>query len=169
MFYAGANVAWGETTAGNEKFKSGILDLLFKVDPIERLSMWLNYDYLWNQGQGAAQFTSAHAVAVAARVQALERTGISLRMEGVFEDNGNTTNTPAGLASALGLGGHGRMYSLTGTIDHMLTDNLMLRGEARYDWVNAFNRTPDNFFQAGNGTTPRDDQGVFLVEAVYTF
>jgi Putative beta-barrel porin-2, OmpL-like. bbp2 len=170
MVSAGANVMWGTTTAGNEKFKSGIADLVVKVTPMDRFSMWVNYDYHWNQGQGAAQFTSAHAVAAAARFQVLERTGVAIRWEGVFEDHGNTTSTPAGLSSALGLGGHGRLYSLTGTIDHMLTDNLMIRGEARYDWANIFNRTPDRFFQNGSGGPPtRDDQGVFMVEAVYTF
>ena len=37
------------------------------------------------------------------------------------------------------------LFSLTGTLDHALTDNLTVRVEGRYDWGED-NMSPDNLF-----------------------
>ena len=52
------------------------------------------------------------------------------------------------------------IFSLTGTVDHSLTDNLVVRGEVRWD-----NLIEDNF----SFITGEEDQVVALAEIYYAF
>ena len=60
------------------------------------------------------------------------------------------------------------MVSVTGTLDHLLTDNLMVRAEARWDKLDLDDGPTDIFAQDNNFYT-EDDQITLFLEVVYNF
>jgi hypothetical protein len=96
------------------------------------------------------------------RPQITERTAISVRAEGIIaKDN---------YLDPLMLGGDGdqTLWSVTGTLDHSFTEQLVVRLEARYDQGESPG-SDDIFFQDGDLGPDRRDQFVGGVEAYYRF
>jgi len=98
-----------------------ILDLIFRWDPNEKFSSYVNLDYLdsENNVRMFGDRTRGYGGAVAGRYAVNERMGIALRGEWVDLDNQVLNNF--------------RMFGITGTADYALTDHLKVRGEVRYD------------------------------------
>jgi hypothetical protein len=115
------------------KDKVALLDVVATFNPTDALSAWLNFDYYWvaKTGQGASPPNTAGifdlkdlnlwGIAGAGRYAFTESTGFSLRHEWLFLND---------LSSG---GSDARLISLTGTLDHALTDHLTIKAEARWD------------------------------------
>jgi hypothetical protein len=122
--------------------KIGLLDAVLTFDPSDKLSTWVNFDW-WTlgktgQGTGASFGHAATAgtfqikdlsiwgIAGAGRYEITESTGFSLRYEYLSFNNFG----PNGI---LVQKGDANLMSLTATLDHHLTDNLVLSAEGRWD------------------------------------
>jgi len=163
---ASAGLNWGPsstaTTSGGNATSNdgeGILDVLLTADPTDNLSAWVNYDYRWGKdhitGGGSDRATrSTHGLAAAARLGVIESTGIAGRFEWV-----KNTEQASNAAPETG----GNMYTLTGTVDHALTDNTTLKGEVRWDHDD----------QSGlidrDGNATKENAVTLLVQMMYEF
>jgi hypothetical protein len=141
--------------------KIGLLDAVLTWDPSDKLSTWVNFDYYWvaKTGQGYAGSPGAYSladlniwgIAGAGRYAITEATGFSLRYEYLSFNNFGPGNF-----GTLTQPGDANMMSVTGTLDHHLTDNLVLSAEGRWDRGRATDLS--NWFYlnsslSGNGTT----------------
>lgn len=118
--------------------KIGLLDAVLTWDPSDKLSTWVNFDYYWlsKTGQGYAgapgnyDFADLNiwGIAGAGRYAITEATGFSLRYEYLSFNNFGPGNFVP-----LTQKGDANMMSLTGTLDHHLTDNLVVSAEGRWD------------------------------------
>jgi Putative beta-barrel porin-2, OmpL-like. bbp2 len=158
---------WGGEFTAFDGHETGTVNGTVRVDATDRLAFYVNGDYAWLQESDAA----AWGIAAAGRFGITERTGIALRGEYVADVDG-----------FLGFGGLTpfdtccqltgiEVWGVTATIDHMLTDHLMIRGEVRYDNINKDDTDNDEFFEdsSNNGLSLEEDQIVLGVEAVYNF
>jgi hypothetical protein len=164
---------------GSDSDSVALIDLVATWDPTESLSAWINFDYYWFNKAGFDgdydhDRMNAYGIATAVRWGFLENTGMAVRFEwlrgeyhpyildgdGIFIDDYENFGQDANL------------FSITGTIDHALTDNLIIKVEGRYDWAKD-NMNVDNFFSSARpewyDTYSRRDQGMGLVEMLYRF
>ncbi|MFQ5416710.1 MAG: outer membrane beta-barrel protein [Myxococcota bacterium] len=159
-----STVIWGGDKEWENGEASGIWDVVMTWDPSDNLSTWVNFDYAW---QTIMQNSHAWGLAAAGRYAVTERMGISMRGEFVKDH-----------ASFIGFGHQGagfapaqpktsRLYTLTGTVDYALTNNLMMRAEVRYDNITKRNANNNEFFDHGNDFV--SDQVTSGVEIVYEF
>jgi hypothetical protein len=107
--------------------KIGLLDAVLTWDPSDSLSTWVNFDYYWTADSGTSpggqdlSSLSIYGIAGAGRYAITEATGFALRYEWLyFNDFGN-------------VGSDADLMSLTATLDHHLTDNLVISAEGRWD------------------------------------
>jgi len=169
----------GTPGIGRDADYVGMVDVVATWDPSDELSMWLNCDAIFTHGDGLPHNT-VYAVAVAGRLAVTESTGFSLRGEYVRGDDVFDGSTVvAGDAAAMGLPTFAGatsidLFSVTGTFDHRLAENLKVRLEGRYD-IAYLDGAPNRFFVADKdpGTVRslfrRDDQVLGLVEMLYEF
>jgi hypothetical protein len=166
---AGVNGIWGgEQTAfdGNE---SGVVNGVLSMTVNDRFGFWINADYDWIDADGDP---NAWGVAAAARFGITDRTGIALRAEYVTDSDqylGFTGEFDPATDAFRTVGVN--IMGITATLDHLLTDNLMIRGEVRYDRIDKDNGSNDEFFQNSSNDGPElsPDQIVLGVEAIYNF
>ncbi len=127
--------------------KTTLVDVLLTARPTDNLDTWINYDYkkMNNTGPNVNQ----HGIALAARLAVLDSTGVAVRGEYLI-----TKTTGAAKAKAL---------TLTGTLDHALTDNLSAKAEIRWD------RTGPNALLNKNLLVTQESQVVGLVQLLYQF
>lgn len=163
-FGASVGVNWGRAGAGGgaplTNVSTGIADVILSVDPTDNLSAYINYDYVWttanNFGTGLGN-TSTHAVSVAGRLGILDSTGLALRYEYI--------HAAASFAPTAATA-----HTITGTVDHGLTDNLTMKVEVRYDHT-----TPGTIPTRTPVATPptafptRQGQTVALAQLLYEF
>jgi len=154
---------WGGERTGNDGGESGGVNGTIRYDATDRLAFYVNGDYDWVDSSD----NSAWGVAAAGRFGITDRTGIALRGEYLADVDTGFAQT----GSRVFFGSGSEMWGVTGTIDHLLTDNLMVRGEVRYDSINKNNISNDEFWKdsSNNGPSLDDDQLVVGVEAVYNF
>lgn len=150
------NGIWGSQSDGDESDKYGNIELLVTADPTDSFSAWFDYNYVFYDdtpnafGFGAEEDSSVHAFALAGRYAFTEKTGFAVRGEFLAYDLDDRSDE--------------QQWSLTGTFDHMLTDSLMARLEARYDSAS------EDIFQNQNDESPRSkSQAIAIAELVYAF
>jgi hypothetical protein len=174
--------------------------------------MYLNGDFGWindpscnSDGAGNAFLCSlgeepddpmGWGLSLAGRYGITERTGIALRAEYVEDQDGFFGFSQAGINDAAGLGvvvpAEVRIFGITATLDHLLTDHLMVRAEARWDYMQSMERltnggdqiaspfgfVPESFFNFDDGEffensnyvdNLDDDQIVVGFEVIYNF
>ena len=148
-----ATVIYGAEQFDNNHDKSGLFDLVATFDPSDNLSLWANFDYVWDDGSGDED--SSWGVAAAGRLALNDSTGISARAEYVDMNDENSL--------------FAETWSITGTVDHMLVDNLMIRGEVRFDQARARSGELNQFPQKDGHLGRSRNQTVLLAELVYTF
>jgi Putative beta-barrel porin-2, OmpL-like. bbp2 len=158
--------------------KIGLLDAVLTWNPSDSLSTWVNFDYWWtsNNGGGASNASlsgiNIWGIAGAGRYAITESTGFSLRYEYLaFNDIcGDTGNGQSCTAADL--------MELTATLDHHLTDNLVVSAEARWDRGRSSEPFPSQMFlssASGGPSTPgaynfgADHQVLGLVQMRYDF
>jgi len=131
------------------------------ADPTDDLSLWVNFDYVNNSGNdyglvlGAGLNGEAFGIAGAGRYAVTEKTGLSTRLEYVELDQ-----------DLFGGAKDIQIVSLTGTVDHSLTDNLVVRGEVR--WDNSL-KTDSLAFSPAQATPNDEDQVILMAEIYYAF
>ena len=115
----------GISGAGRNDDETGIVDFVLNWGPSDALPIWVNADYVWSEDDGAGWNSRAYGVAAAGRLALTDKTGVAMRGEFIeFDDEflyggGGPTDQ--------------RLWSLTGTLDHEITDNLVVRIEVRYE------------------------------------
>ena len=153
---------------GKSGDKETILDLIIGWEPSESFSSYINADWISTEDSTVGD-VDGFGIAMAGRYALSERTGIAARVEYIdleFEPVGPTPDVPL------------EMFTITGTLDHKLANNLTLRGEVRYDVIeDAGGGSAENLFFDDDGNTVlsgipgagEDDQIVAGVEVIYTF
>lgn len=154
------------------KYRTGLVDLVATYNPTENVSLWANYDYLYLEGSRLF----ASSVAVAGRVQVTEKVGVALRSEYVRQKAAKSLPGSDTFIDINDSSESEELVSLTGTVDYALTDHLMMRAEARFDWINDPKDHGEGFFKNSTSDIPfvgrtgeGDNQTVGLVEVIYTY
>lgn len=188
QFALGVNGIWGGETGGFDGDETGTVNLLAKWTPSDRFGMYLNGDFGWmDEPHGTDLDPYGWGVSLAGRYGITERTGIALRGEFVQDEDGfllcngreggmynNSDGCNFTNSSFLGESGQDleQVWSVTGTIDHLLTDQLMVRAEARWDLVD-LDDGPSDIYAQNNGNDggywTEDDQITLFFEVVYNF
>lgn len=165
----GVNGIWGGEQTAFDGAESGVVNGLIKVNASDRLAFYVNGDYAWIDASGDP---SAWGVSAAGRFGITDRTGIALRGEYVADADqflgfGRLDPTGNFFVGSTGID----TWGITATLDHLLTDNLMIRGEVRYDKFTNDRGKNDEFFEdsSNNNFELDDDQIVLGVEAIYNF
>jgi len=171
QFSVGVNGLWGGETTGFDRDEAGLVNLLAKWTPSDRFGMYLNGDFGWmDEPQGTNLDPYAWGVSLAGRFGITERTGIALRGEFVRDEDGFVLYSGkfGGLQGASSVDDLDQLWSVTGTLDHLLTDQLMIRGEARWDRADIDDGPSDVFYKDNNGLDSSDQITLFF-EVVYNF
>lgn len=165
------NGIWGNEQTASSENSSGVANVLFTIDPTDRLSFWVNADYDWIDLPGNPH---AWGVAAAGRFAFTDRTSLALRAEYAtdddnffgflgFDPDGGIPGPDGSTLAPTDV----RVWGLTATLDHLLTDHLKIRGEVRYDDISKKDTDDGEFFE--NSTGFRDDQVVIGAEVIYNF
>jgi hypothetical protein len=173
----GVNGIYGpENTASNANDRT-VLNGVVKFNPTDRLALFVNGDYATAANQGNAK---AWGVSTGGRFGITDRTGISLRGEYVA-DNGSYLDffaLPNSDSPDFGAGPvptDVKIFGVTATVDHLLTDQLMLRGEVRWDNIRHSDNTGNGEFFHGSIDDSESDLGLagnqvtLGAEVVYNF
>jgi hypothetical protein len=135
-----------------------ILDFIGRWNPTASLSTYVNADYISTDVNGAADSVDGYGIAGAARFAFNETTGLAGRFEYLsLEDDLNNDL---------------KIWELTGTLDHKLTDALTLRGEVRYDSASEadlLTGAGDDLYTGDDGPFDDDSQVTLGVEVLYGF
>lgn len=193
QFAAGLNGIWGGETTGFDGDEAGLVNMLLKWTPSDRFGMYLNGNFAWmDEPSGTDLDPYAWGISLAGRYGITERTGFALRGDFVKDEDGFLlcNGRSGGLQDHVGgcdftnpipfFGDQeiDQVWSVTGTLDHLLTDNLMIRAEARWDLVDIDDGPTEIFGQnnGGNGSFnngsrywTEDDQITLFFEVVYNF
>ena len=158
---ASLGVNWGSPSDAAEAKSKGIVDVILWADPLDNLSAYINYDYVFVEQYGNLGNVGAHGLAVGARLGIIDSTGIAARVEYIHDQSGEVfrnADTP------------GDLVTVTGTIDHQLTDGLTLKAEVRWDHdddsVFPIRETPINGCDA---TACQNDQVALIAQLMYEF
>ncbi len=159
MFTGQLAFLWGnETTNYGTSEPVGTLDLLFTADPTEAFSAWLDFTFKYSD-DGAP---SAWGTALAGRYAFSDTLGFALRGEFVQLTGGDRRfsafpDQQDDLAVITGPIGNARdadIWGITGTLDYLVTDNLTLKWEVRWDMVDAGPDSTCNTFEDGQSGSP---------------
>jgi hypothetical protein len=159
-----------------EADKDIIYDAILRWDPFDWFTWYANGTYREVETDQLAggpfapddDFT-AWGVATAGRFAITDKLGFALRGEVLIDKDSFFTGlgfpgavTPAGYLSET------QLWSLTGTVDYALTDQLKVRTELRYDLARSDDGEEDVFI-GDDAEDPQDDQLVAGVEVIYSF
>lgn len=160
------NGIWGAEQTGRDGGSTSVLNALAVWMPSERFGVWLDADWARRDGAGDPD---AVGVAVAARYGITDRTSVAVRGEWAGDDGG--------YLGFLGWNDEGAfaptdvdLWSLTGTLEYRLTDQLRLRGEVRWDRIHKDDADDGEFLRDSHVLRGLDDDQVTLgIELVYGF
>ena len=155
--YVGVSAIYGQDNsqgcAPSADCQLGVYDLLVSRDISDAFSAWLNVDYLATDGDDLAETGSALGIAAAGRYAFSDTTGFALRVERVTaEDDFLIADDDL------------EQWTITGTLDHKLTPELMIRAEGRFD---KSDEVANLGFADGDGTLTEDKQFTAMVEVIY--
>jgi hypothetical protein len=165
---------WGNDTAGDEQKDLGIIDLIVTWDPIDKLSLVMNADYVIRDDDSFPDDPNAWGLALAGRYAWTDRLGTALRAEFVDDDGREFTGHSGGGCSGVDAGGGNvetecQIVSVTSTVDYKLTDALTIKGEFRWDKAYLNGLSDENVFSDSDGPGSADDQFLVGFEAIYEF
>lgn len=136
------NFIWGREDYGQGSNDQATVDVILAWNPNEKFSGWINGTYTWSdQGNSSPQNGSAitndsrgWGIAAAGRYAFTDRLGFALRAEYAADKNGLfALNNIGGIGGPDNGQARNTIWGLTGTVDYLLTENLMLKAELRYD------------------------------------
>ncbi len=148
---AGVNFGKNDVTTGAQKHL--LFNALASIDPTDNLTAYV--DYTMNVGKGGGLDAKVHAISIASRLAVLDTTGIAVRGEYLKDDDG------------LLFAGGGKGWTVTGTIDHSLTDNLKTNIEVKYDGADS--SSGGGFWNSSGTAFSADGQVIGLIQLVYEF
>ena len=187
----GVNGLYGNENTASSEHATTVLNGVVKYNPTDRLALYVNGDYATMANRSNAK---AWGVATGGRYAITDRTGVSLRGEYVA-DNDNYLGFCA-LANSDYRGSYGsdcdyyyddysdsqmavptdvKIFGVTATVDHLLTNQLMIRGEVRWDNVRHSGNTSNGEFFDGSVDYDESDYGLnsnqvtLGAEVVYNF
>jgi len=169
----GANTQ-GASGAGRSSDKQGVIDMVVNWDPSDKLSMWMNWDYIWVDDEDRADEPRIFGMAIAGRYAITDTTGFALRGEYIHSwDNyyGIASNTiGGGLPSSITAVDHD-LWAITATADHKLTEHLTVKAEVAYQQGSATSGSDNVFFVDENKATDQasDSQVLLGVQMLYEF
>ena len=150
---------YGSPSAALAAKDRGIVDVILWADPLDNLSAYINYDYVFATPYGG-EMEGAHALAVGARLGIIDSTGIAARVEYINDSSlGLLSFRPTASVAP-----EGNIVTVTGTVDHQLTDGLTLKAEVRWDHE-------DNpaFFIRNDNPNLQNDQVAAIAQLLYEF
>lgn len=101
---------------------TSVFDITATLTPSDVFTAWIDFDWVRSFGQDVNE-GDKYGIATAGRFALTDATGIGGRFEYLEQDG-----------SVIGGGSNDQQYiTATGTIDHALTEGLVIRGELRYD------------------------------------
>ena len=178
------NGLYGNQLTASSEHATTLINGLVKFNPTDRLALYVNGDYSTRANEGNAK---AWGVATGGRYGITDRTGVSLRGEYVA-DNGNYLGFCSWQQHRSRLPEPGctfahptfvptdvKIFGVTATVDHLLTDQLMIRGEVRYDNIRHSGPTGNGEFFNGSLDSGESDFGLTAnqvtvgAEVVYNF
>jgi hypothetical protein len=139
------DVTGRRNTGGSDK--QLLLDLTLNWDPSDKLSTWVNIDYMDPVNEKRTGNPYAFGIAAAGRYGITDNTGISLRAEYIYSNDNylEIAAPPLDLANVLTDGlpvalspfpawfkEDQKLWSITATLDHALTEHLSVKGEVVY-------------------------------------
>jgi hypothetical protein len=136
--------------------KIGLADVTAFFNPSDNLSLWANYDYIWNEGTGYY----SNGIALAGRL-GIQDFGISLRGEFIQEHAAGDDDT---LFIINDNGDNAEIFAGTATVDYALTDHLTVKSELRYDRVDG-----TECCEFGDDGSDDRSQYLWLIAAQYEF
>ena len=173
----GVNGLYGNENTASSEHAFTVVNGVVKFNPTDRLALFVNGDYATAANVGNAK---AWGVATGGRYAVTDRTGISLRGEYVADNDnffgfGALANDTVPLAPQTVVPTDVKIFGITATVDHLLTDQLMVRGEVRWDNVRHSGNTGNGEFFNGSLDGSESDLGlkanqvVLGAEVVYNF
>jgi hypothetical protein len=155
--------------AGNSSDKQVVMDLILDWNPSDRLSTWVNMDYIWAVEEDREGDPRVLAVAAAGRYAITDATGFALRTEYVYAWD-NYLELPESVEPSLRA--EHDLWSVTATVDHKLTDHLTVKAEIVYQEGNSEDNHDEQFFRS-DGDDPddrlEDNQVLLGVQMTYEF
>ena len=173
---------------GSESENVTLLDVIMTWDPFTDLSLWMNFNRMWVNSDGADP--DAWGISVGGHYTINDRMGFTLRTEflqwedpagkllgftnvrlpyGQNPDASSVAGCDDGFTGRAGFCHYGTdadVFSITGTLNYQLTDQIKVRGELRYDDFELFGRrgnggllASDQIFNEGTTNFPTDDDG----------
>lgn len=108
--------------ASEDDCNTSVFDITATFTPTDSFTGWINFDWVRSFGKDVNE-GDKYGIATAGRFALTDATGIGGRFEYLEQDG-----------SVIGGGSNDQQYiTATGTIDHALTEGLVIRGELRYD------------------------------------
>jgi hypothetical protein len=150
------------TTAGRSQDKQGIVDVVLNWDPSDQLSTWVNVDWIWTDSEVRVGDSRVFGIAAAGRYAVSDATGFSLRGEYV-----RSTDDYVEVVGAAPLENQ-ELWSITGTIDHTLTDHVSVKAEVVYQEGSA-NKSGDDQFFANSSGFDSERQVLLGAQMIYEF
>ncbi len=151
-----------------------LIDGVLTWDPSENLSTWLDVTWqkLYHTGLGNDPW--GVGAAVAGRLAITESTGFALRGEYLYLNDdflflNSVILTPPGAPAVGSPFADEQLWSLTGTLDHALTENLTAKAEVRYEQGISTGGSDDVFYFEGGQTPFTEDQVIVAGEVTYRF
>jgi hypothetical protein len=148
-----------ENTAG-PGHEQVVLDFVAEMTPADNVLLWTNLDYIMTNRDGSSNGrgdASGVGISVGGRVGVTDDMGIGARGEYAAFDQGSSQN------GAL----DDDIWTITGTLDYALTENLSWKGEVKYEGANGSNEIfPKGRNSSGRASKDVDD-AVFVGTQLY--
>ena len=101
---------------------TSVFDVNATIKPAENITLWANFDWVRNMGSNVND-GDKFGIATAGRIGITDDTGIAARVEYLEQDE----------SINLGVSKDQEYLTVSGVLDHALTEGLVIRGELRYD------------------------------------
>jgi len=150
---------------GRNRDKQGVVDVVLDWNPSDRLSTWVDIIYIWTENEQRAGGPEALGLAIAGRYAITDATGFAVRGEYVrsWDDYLEIPSSGGSFSDDQDV------WSVTGTVDHQLTDHLSLKAEVAYQAGASDDFTDNQFFQDNHDDNLDDSQVLLGVQMTYQF
>ena len=111
-----------DLTDTGDDCNTSVFDVNATIKPAENIVLWANFDWVRYMGSNVSD-GDKFGFATAGRVGITDDTGIAARFEYLTQDEGVN----------LGVSKDQEYITVSGVVDHSLTEGLVIRGELRYD------------------------------------
>jgi hypothetical protein len=153
--------------SGNSSDKQVVMDVILDWNPSDRLSTWLNVDYIWTIEEDRDGDPRVLGIAAAGRYAVTDATGFALRAEYI-----RAWDNYLEIPFENSLRADHDLWSVTATVDHKLTDHLTVKAEVVYQEGNSEDNHDEQFFAGDNideASQLEENQILLGVQMTYEF